>query len=207
MTRQYISHCTSNLTDILLVDYLVVVLVCSFDRQFRADFFPTWKQYLSQFFWFHVLFLDWCLESQVTTSEFYILDFQFLFLWLSLLFFLLLYFITKFFQCCLLWPFSTNILIKNCSCSLIYFLEHIECAMWRKSFNTILMMLGSEEIKVSYDVINLYSSIPIDKATTVLIDTLNNNLNDLNTRTKLTLTDIHKLTELYLSISYFLYDH
>ena len=51
-----------------------------------------------------------------------------------------------------------------------------------------------EEIQVSYDVINLFPSIPIDKAITVLIDTLNND--DLNTRTKLTLTDIHKLTEL-----------
>ena len=29
--RQYISHCTSNLTGIPLVDYLVVVLVYSFD--------------------------------------------------------------------------------------------------------------------------------------------------------------------------------
>ena len=61
-----------------------------------------------------------------------------------------------------------------------------------------------EEIQVSYDVINLYPSIPIDKAITVLIDTLNNDLDDLNTRTKLTLTDIHKLTELCLSKSYFL---
>ena len=64
-----------------------------------------------------------------------------------------------------------------------------------------------EEIQVSYDVINLYPSIPIDKAITVLIDTLNNDLDDLNTRTKLTLTDIHKLTELCLSKSYFLYEN
>ena len=64
-----------------------------------------------------------------------------------------------------------------------------------------------EEIQVSYDVINLYPSIPIDKAITVLIDTLNNDLDDLNTRTQLTLTDIHKLTELCLSKSYFLYEN
>ena len=64
-----------------------------------------------------------------------------------------------------------------------------------------------EEIQVSYDVINLYPSIPIDKAITVLIDTLNNDLDDLNTRTKLTPTDIHKLTELCLSKSYFLYEN
>ena len=41
-----------------------------------------------------------------------------------------------------------------------------------------------EEIQVLYDVINLYSSIPIHKAITVLIDTLNNDLDDLNTSTK-----------------------
>ena len=52
----------------------------------------------------------------------------------------------------------------------------------------------------------MYPSIPIDKAITVLIDTLNKDLNDLNTLTKLTLTDIHKLTELFLSKSYFLYE-
>ena len=62
-----------------------------------------------------------------------------------------------------------------------------------------------EEIQISYDVINLYPSIPIDKAITVLIDTLNNDLDYLNTCTKLALIDIHKLTELGLSKSYFLY--
>ena len=40
-----------------------------------------------------------------------------------------------------------------------------------------------EEIQVSFDVTNLYRSIPIDKAITVLIDTLNNDLDDLNTHT------------------------
>ena len=39
------------------------------------------------------------------------------------------------------------------------------------------------------------------------MDTLNNDLHDLNSRTKLTLTDIHKLTELCLSKSYFLYEN
>ena len=53
----------------------------------------------------------------------------------------------------------------------------------------------------------MYPSIPIGKATNVLIDTLNNDLYDLNTGTKLTLTDIHKLTELCLSKSYFLYEN
>ena len=53
----------------------------------------------------------------------------------------------------------------------------------------------------------MYPSIPIDKAITVLIDTLNNDLDNLNTRTKLTLTDIHKLTEPCLIKSYFLYEN
>ena len=37
------------------------------------------------------------------------------------------------------------------------------------------------------------------------MDFLSNGLDDLNTHTKLTLTDIHKLMELSLSKSYFLY--
>ena len=64
-----------------------------------------------------------------------------------------------------------------------------------------------EEIQISYDVINLYTSIPIEKVITVLIDTLNNDLDYLNTHTKLTITDIHKLTELFLSKLYFLYEN
>ena len=63
-----------------------------------------------------------------------------------------------------------------------------------------------EEIQVFYDVIDLCPFIPIDQAITVLIDTLID-VDDLNIRTKLTLTDIHKLTEFCLSKSYFLYDN
>ena len=64
-----------------------------------------------------------------------------------------------------------------------------------------------EEIQVSYDVINLYQSIRTDKTIIVLIDTLNNDFDDLSTRIKLTLTDIHRLTELCLSKSYFLHEN
>ena len=40
-TCQYIFHCTSNLTDILLVDYLVVVWVCYFlTKNLLQNFFP-----------------------------------------------------------------------------------------------------------------------------------------------------------------------
>ena len=53
----------------------------------------------------------------------------------------------------------------------------------------------------------MYPSIPRDKAITVLMGTLNNNLDDLNTRTKLTLTDMNKLAELCLSKSYVLYEN
>lgn len=48
---------------------------------------------------------------------------------------------------------------------------------------------------MSYDVVNLYPSVPIDKAIAVLIDTLNNDIEKIKTCTKLTLTDIDKLTE------------
>ena len=51
------------------------------------------------------------------------------------------------------------------------------------------------EIQVSYDVVNSYLSVPIDKAIAVLIDTLNNDIEKIKTCTKLTLTDIDKLTE------------
>ena len=56
------------------------------------------------------------------------------------------------------------------------------------------------------NITNFYPSIPIDQAITVLMDPLNNVLNNVNTCTKLTLTDIHKLMEPCLSKSYFLYE-
>ena len=118
----------------LLFDYLVADWVCFFGREFVVDFFQTWRQYLSLFSSTHVLLLDWCLESRVIFV-------------IVLIIFSLLHFITKFFKSCLLWPFSTNISIKQFSSSLIYFSEHIECALWRNTLeytlNTLLMMLRS----------------------------------------------------------------
>ena len=64
-----------------------------------------------------------------------------------------------------------------------------------------------EEIQVSYGVTCLYPFVPIDKAITILIDTLKNYLDNLNTSPKLTLSDIHKLTDLCLNKSYFLYEN
>ena len=48
--------------------------------------------------------------------------------------------------------------------------------------------------------------MPFDKAINVLIDTLNNDKQQLKEHTKLTLTDIHTLTELCLSKCYCLFE-
>ena len=56
----------------------------------------------------------------------------------------LLYCTTKLFKSCLLWVFSTNISIKNFSSFLICFSKHIECALWKKPLNTLLVVLGSK---------------------------------------------------------------
>ena len=47
------------------------------------------------------------------------------------------------------------------------------------------------EVQVFCDIINLYSSVPINKALDVLIDQLNNDKDDLMKRTKLCLKDIY----------------
>ena len=52
---------------------------------------------------------------------------------------------------------------------------------------------------MSCDIINLYSSIPINNAIDVLIDQLNNNENDLMEITKLCLKDIYERAEPCLS--------
>ena len=66
--------------------------------------------------------------------------------------------------------------------------------------------ISPNEIQTSFDVVNLYPSMPIDEAVAVIIEILNNDIDDLRKRTKLTLTDIHKLIELCLSTSYFIFD-
>ena len=50
--------------------------------------------------------------------------------------------------------------------------------------------ISPSEIQTSFDVANLYPSVPIDEAVAVIIEILNNNIDDLLKRTKLTLTDI-----------------
>ena len=59
---------------------------------------------------------------------------------------------------------------------------------------------------MSYDIINIYPSVPINKALDVLIDQLNNDKDDLMKRTKLCLKDIYELAELCLNKCYFLWN-
>ena len=64
-----------------------------------------------------------------------------------------------------------------------------------------------DEIQVSYDVTNLYPSIPINKVIDVILQQLSEDYEDLKTRTKLTLVDIQQLIELCVSECYFLWDN
>ena len=59
--------------------------------------------------------------------------------------------------------------------------------------------LYQDEVQVSCEVVKFYLSVPLHRAINVLKYTLNNDKEHLKEHTKLTLTDIHKLTELYLS--------
>ena len=63
-----------------------------------------------------------------------------------------------------------------------------------------------DEIQVSYDVTNLYPSIPIDKAIDVILQQLSEDYEDLKTIMKLTLVDIQQVIELCVSECCFLWD-
>ena len=63
--------------------------------------------------------------------------------------------------------------------------------------------ISHDEVQVSFDVVNLYPSVPLQEATLVMIDLLNNDL-QLSRRTKLEITEIKTLIELCLSKCYFL---
>jgi len=67
--------------------------------------------------------------------------------------------------------------------------------------------ISPEETQVSYDVINLYPSVPIGKAITCVVDIINDDFTDVKTRTNLTIVDIKILLELCLSKCYFLYEN
>ena len=67
--------------------------------------------------------------------------------------------------------------------------------------------ISPNETQTSFDVVNLYPSVSIDEAVAVIIEILNNDIDDLRKRAKLTLTDIQKLIELCLSSNYFIFDN
>ena len=52
------------------------------------------------------------------------------------------------------------------------------------------------EIQVSYDVDNLYPSVPLDKAIDVIVEYLKNDFNNVKRKAKLTLVDKRQLIEL-----------
>ena len=69
-------------------------------------------------------------------------------------------------------------------------------------------LVKRDEVQASYDIVNLYPSIPISKALYVfVIDQLNNDKDDLMKRTSLCLKDIYELVELFLSKFYFLWNN
>ena len=67
--------------------------------------------------------------------------------------------------------------------------------------------ISPSEIQTSFDVVNFNPSVTIDEAVAVLTEILNNDIDDLRKRTKLTLTDIHKLIELCLRANDFIFDN
>ena len=65
--------------------------------------------------------------------------------------------------------------------------------------------MDENEVQVSYDVVNLYPSVPVEEATDIIIHTLSNDT-ELKNRTKLNLNEIRSLIELCLSKCYFLWN-
>ena len=65
--------------------------------------------------------------------------------------------------------------------------------------------IEADKVQVSYDVVNLYPSVPVNEATNIIIEILSTDP-DLKNRTKLNLNDIKELIELCLSKCYFLWE-
>ena len=65
--------------------------------------------------------------------------------------------------------------------------------------------IENEEVQVSYDVVNLYPSVPVKEATDIIIEILSTDP-ELTKRTKLSLADIRSLIDLCLSKCYFLWE-
>ena len=66
--------------------------------------------------------------------------------------------------------------------------------------------ISATEVQVSYDVVALYPSVPIARAINVITDMINADFDDIKSRTKLKLNDIHKLIKLCLCKCYFLWN-
>ena len=65
--------------------------------------------------------------------------------------------------------------------------------------------ISESEVQVSYDVVNMYPSIPIKEAIIIMVVTLNND-HTIKQRCKLTMNEIKELIELCLSKCYFLWN-
>lgn len=66
--------------------------------------------------------------------------------------------------------------------------------------------IAPDEVQVSYDVVNLYPSVPIKESIDVLISQLEEDRENLKNQTKLQINEIKELLELCLSKCYFLYN-
>ena len=66
--------------------------------------------------------------------------------------------------------------------------------------------IATDEVQVSYDVVNLYPSVPVKEATEVLVDQLNKD-KDLKQHTKLTIKEIKSLIDICLSRCYFIWNN
>ena len=66
--------------------------------------------------------------------------------------------------------------------------------------------IAPDEVQVSYDVVNLYPSVPLMEATTVILDMIRSDPDVLRGK-KIKINDVKKLIELCLSRCYFLFDN
>ena len=147
-----------------------------FWQRICCRFFPEMKAISFPFSLTHVLLLDCCLESKVISLDLHSLDFVCCFrgcLYYS-------------FYCCILslsfskvvslWPFSSNISIKNIS--LIYFSEHMKCALWKKPLNTLLM-LGSMHVSLICMLVMAFLRCTLLKSAVVVNGVSNINIQEI----------------------------